>query len=241
MEYNNFTYIASCVFTKENPELSFRIQKYLQQKHGMEIIRCCVEKYKVKEFEESMPALIQDDWKKIPHYKPFGTDSIMVSVCHNCSAIFQETLPEIKVVSLWEFILSDQDFQYPDYRSEKMTVQDCWRSYDNREEQDAVRALLNNMNIEIAELADHHEKTQFCGISLFQPAPVRNLKLAPTRFVENAKGLFLSHADEELPALMQNHCQQITTDKVVAYCHYCVKGLKVGGKQGGHLAELLFP
>lgn len=68
----------------------------------------------------------------------------------------------------------------------------------------------------------------------------RNLKLAPKRFVENADGKFIPTTSEEQERLMREHCQNITTDKVVAYCHYCVKGLKIGGKQAKHLASLLF-
>jgi len=34
---------------------------------------------------------------------------------------------------------------------------------------------------------------------------------------------------------------KLPTEKVVAYCHYCTAGLNIGGKQGIHLAELLFP
>lgn len=30
------------------------------------------------------------------------------------------------------------------------------------------------------------------------------------------------------------------TDTVVCYCHYCLEGLIMGGKNGKHMAELLF-
>ena len=36
-----YRYIASCVFTRDYPELSLRIQDYLKERFGMEIIRCC--------------------------------------------------------------------------------------------------------------------------------------------------------------------------------------------------------
>ena len=44
-----YRYIASCVFTRDYPELSLRIQDYLKERFGMEIIRCCAEKYKVRQ------------------------------------------------------------------------------------------------------------------------------------------------------------------------------------------------
>ncbi len=89
-----------------------------------------------------------------------------------------------------------------------MTVQDCWRSYDNFSEQKAVRSLLKKMNIDIVEQEENYEKTKFCGISLYKPAPGRNLKLAPRRFVENADGKFIPHTKEQQIQLMREHCKK---------------------------------
>lgn len=238
MDIRSPIYVASCVFTREEPDLSVKVQNYLKQRFHMQMIRCCVPNY--KDFTADMPEWLQSRWSGIPDYIDFTADNTMVYVCHNCAAIFQETLPEVKRLSLWELILNDAEFPFPDYSHEKMTVQDCWRSYDNRSEQEAVRALLRKMNVAVVEQAENYEKTQFCGISLYSHPPKRNLDLAPKRFVENAKGKFIPHTKEEQLKLMQEHCQEITTDKVVAYCHYCVKGLKLGGKQAKHLASLLF-
>lgn len=49
---NKFRYITSCNFSLFYPKWSARIQNYLQDK--MEIIRCCTEKYRVKDFEDKM-------------------------------------------------------------------------------------------------------------------------------------------------------------------------------------------
>ena len=45
-------YIASCVFSSQFPELSYRIQDYVRERFGMQIVRCCIPKYKLKDFEE---------------------------------------------------------------------------------------------------------------------------------------------------------------------------------------------
>ena len=164
----------------------------------------------------------------------------MVSICHNCSAIFEEQHPEVKRQSIWELILEDGDFPFPDYHGEKIAVQDCWRSKENRAEQDAVRELMHRMNIDVVELPENHEETKFCGYSLYQPQPPRNPKLAPKRFHEGAQGLFQEHTEEEKKNLMEEYCRGIPTEKVAAYCHYCIRGLNLGGKQGIHLARLLF-
>lgn len=241
MDNSKYVYVASCVFTEGYPQLSMRIVEYLQKRFFMQTMRCCVVNYKVQEFEDRMASEVQPRWKAIPHYFELGPQNTMVYVCHNCSAIFQEMHPKVNRLSLWELIASDPEFPFPNYSGERMTIQDCWRSYDNRPEQEAARALLKKMNVEIVELADNYEKTQFCGISLLQPAPKRNLILAPERFVKNAPGKFLPHSEEEKQTLMSEHCRQIPTEKVVAYCHYCIKGLKLGRKTAVHLAELLFP
>lgn len=241
MNYSNCVYIASCVFTQSYPELSMRIQKYLKERFNMQIIRCCVPDYKIEEFEDSMPDWMRSQWKNLPQYQELLKENMIVYVCHNCSAIFQETRSQNKLFSLWELILADSEFPFPDYHHEKMTIQDCWRSYDNHKEQEAVRSLLMKMNIDAVELEDSYEKTQFCGVSLYQPSPKRNLILAPERFVNNAEGKFVQHSEEEKLKLMQEYCREIETEKVVAYCHYCVKGLELGGKNVKHIAELLFP
>ena len=100
--------------------------------------------------------------------------------------------------------------------------------------------ILKKLNFEIVELEENFERTKFCGFSLYQPQPARNAKLAPKRFVENAAGFFQEHTQEEKENLMREHCKKISTEKVVAYCHYCARGLRLGGKKTFHLAELLF-
>lgn len=241
MHTENHVFVAACVFTSKYPELSLRIQTYLQEHHSIPSIRCCVPQYQLKKFEDAMPDWYRQQWSNLPDFQPFTPEHTMVYLCHNCRNIFLEQHPEVPTKSLWELILEDDAFPLPDYHGETMAVQDCWRSNDNHAEQDAVRALLRKMHINVVELPENHEKTDFCGYSLYQPQPARNAKLAPKRYVENAAGKFLSHTDAEKRQLMEDYCRIIPTEQVVAYCHYCVDGLKLGGKHAIHLAELLFP
>ncbi|MDD3221412.1 MAG: hypothetical protein EOM34_03500 [Clostridia bacterium] len=44
------------------------------------------------------------------------------------------------------------------------------------------------MKINIIELEENYDKMDFCGDSLYRPALVRNIKLVPKRFVDNAEG-----------------------------------------------------
>ena len=237
---DQYFYVASCVFTRGESELSEKVQTYIRKRYGMPIIRCCEPNYKVTEFENAMPETYRSKWQELPQYETFSTGSTLVSICHNCSAIFEEYRHEYRRLSLWELIIQDESFQFPDYHHEKMTVQDCWRSRENRQEQEAVRLLMKKMNIEIVELEQNYEQTEFCGISLYQPQPPRNPIRAPKRFKDRAQGLFKPHTDEEKKNIMQLYCNQFNTNKAVAYCHYCIDGLNIGGVEGIHLARLLF-
>jgi hypothetical protein len=233
-------YIASCVFTSRFPELSFHIQSYIKKHTGLLIVRCCVPKYKLQEFTDKMPVSHQKEWREIPDSGDFQAADVVYSLCHNCSAIIDEMKPGTEARSLWELILQDNEFAYPDYHGKMMAVQDCWRARDRRMEQNVVRQLLNRMNIHVIELEKNFEKTEFCGNSLFRPAPPRNLKLAPKRFVENAEGKFLPHTLDEQKQLMEDYCSRLNENDVVAYCHYCQEGLELGGVNVRHLASLLF-
>ena len=234
-------FIAACVFTERYPELGRAIRAYVRRRHDMPVARCCVPRYKLRAFTEKMPeGALRDEWAALPDCADFAPGDTVYSLCHNCAAIIEETKPGVVTRSLWELILEDDDFPFPDYGGRAMTVQDCWRARDRAAEQAAVRALARRMNIEVVELEERGERTEFCGNSLYRPAPPRNLKLAPKRFVEGAPGKFLPHSPEEQEAIMRSHAGRFATPEVVAYCHYCVEGLELGGVRAHHLAALLF-
>lgn len=238
----NSYYIASCVFTAQFPELSFRIQKYIETRFSIPIVRCCFPKYKLKEFEDKMPqGTIRDAWRDLPDSAPFRPGDTVYSLCHNCSNIIEEMHPAVNVRSLWELIAGDAEFAFPDHTGMEATVQDCWRAKERQEEQEAVRAILQKMNITFAEIEPNRENTRYCGSSLYRPQPPRNPKAAPKHYKINTEGLFLPHTEEEQIALMREYCAGFETETVICYCHYCLEGLLQGGKDGRHIAQLLFP
>ncbi len=234
-------YIVSCVFTSRFPELSKRVQAYITGRFGMEMVRCCTPKYKLKEFTEKMPEDYNASWAALPDTAPWKPGDTAISVCHNCNNIIEETQEGVTAKSLWELILEDESFVYPDFQGEAITVQDCWRSRNRNSEQDAVRTLMERMNIRVVELEENRENTMFCGNSLLRPQPPRNPVLAPRYYKDNIEGLFIPHTEEQQKQLMTDYCRQFTTEMAVCYCHYCLEGLKTGGVNGVHLAELLFP
>ncbi len=233
-------YIASCVFSTQFPQHSSKIQAYITQRYSMATVRCCIPKYRLRDFEEKMPEEYRSQWKALPDCADFQEGDTVYSLCHNCSNIVEETKKGVNILSLWELIASDERFIFPDYSGLRVTVQDCWRSKERLAEQHAVRKLLHKMGIECVELKDNFGQTDFCGASLYRPQPARNPKLSPQHYVENAKGKFLPHSPEEQKSIMENYCEQFTTEHVICYCHYCLEGLLLGGTKAQHIAHLLF-
>lgn len=211
-----YVYFPSCKYTACSPENSRSIQTYLSEKHGASVTGCCG-----------------------PNHGNLAKEDTAVYVCNTCAAFLREGAPQAKSVSVWEILKDDADFPWPDYHGEKMALQDCWRVYDNRPQQDAVRGVLARMNIQVVEIADSFERTDFCGVSLLKPAPARYGQYAPIRFVEKATDKFHPHTEEEQKQSMEAHCKQFGTNKVVCYCTACLEGLKMGGANGLHLMELL--
>ena len=234
-------YIASCVYTSQFPERSLKIQNYIHERWNFEIVRCCVPKYKIKEFEEKMPeGILRDRWIALADCGQFESGDCVFSLCHNCNNIIEEMHPGVKVYSLWELIDKDDRFSFPNYSGTEVTIQDCWRSRDRKNEHDAVRNILDKMNVHWIEMPYNHEETNFCGNSLYRPQPPRNPKLAPKHYIDAAVGLFQPHTVEQQKSIMVEYCRHYMTSTVVCYCHYCLEGIKVGGKDGVHLAEMLF-
>ncbi len=235
-------YIASCMFTARFPETSLLLQKYIKAKPDITIVRCCIPNYRVAQNTKRISdCSVQNAWKQLPVSEVFQPGDTVISVCHNCTNIVEEWRTGVKAVSLWEFIDCDPSFSFPDYGGVEVTIQDCWRTRERLHEQEAVRSLLRKMNIKYVEANKNHEKTDFCGSTLYREQPVKNSKLAPKHYVEQAKGKFINHTQEEQIALMQAYCRQYQTDTIVCYCHYCLEGLLQGNVNGRHIANLLFP
>ena len=234
-------YIASCVFTSQFPELSVRIQDLVRARFGLTVVHCCLPNYKIRDFESRMPeGPYREAWQSLPDSAPFTPEDEIYSLCHNCNNIIEEMHEGVHVRSLWELIDETPDFPLPDLSGRTVTVQDCWRSRDRASEQAAVRSLLAKVHLNVLEAPENHEATRFCGVSLYRPQPPRNPRLAPKHYVEGTEGLFLPHTSEEQEALVRGYVQTLPCKQVLCYCHYCLEGLRLGGADAKHLAELLF-
>ncbi len=211
-------FLPACKVKRQLNHASEKLQHYLEQKEAVQTVGCC----------------------KVFCKKATEEDTAIV-VCNNCAAIMEESSMVSEIEFVWEVIDHDNDFKFPDYHGERMTIQDCWRAYEKRNVQDAIRSLLRKMNIEVVELEENHERTKFCGADLLEACTDIEKRFAPKRYMLEGAEMYHPIPKKEEDVWLKNYCKQIKTEKVVCYCMSCLDGIQRGGKQAIHLIELLFP
>lgn len=211
-----YIYYPSCKFTATNPTASEKIKAYLATRSDMVVAGCC---------RKNQHLLTEAD--------------TAITICLSCAAITDEVSPHAGEISIWEYLLEDDSFPWPDYGGEEMTIQDCWRARHKPALQNAVRECMKRMNIVPVELAESFEKTEFDGIWRFNPVAQANLSIAPEFFGQVQEQGLIPVPREEQPERMKEWCKQYTTEKVVTYCNACQKGVQMGGVEGFHLMELM--
>ena len=201
-------YYPSCNFNIASPQTARAIRQYLKTR--MTIAGCCRLDHRTHDEQER--AYI---------------------VCQACRENLQD---KMNVQSLYEYLDQDPDFVFPDYAGQKMDLQDCYRDRNHPEVHQAIRSLLNKMNIAIIEMAQRQEKANFCG-TLHSEAKSADLKKA----LEAYPDVKVSRLPEELQkALMQEQVSFYQCERVVCYCNRCKKGIELGGGHPIHILDLLF-
>ena len=137
-------YFPSCNFTKMAPTAAKTIRSYLAEK--MQVAGCCrVDKLA---YEEGLTGLY---------------------FCQACRETLENRVPgKYQLKNLFEYLVDDKDFPWPDYSGLIATVQDCWRDRNHPEIHEAVRTALAKMKVRVIEMEENREKAVYCG-------PVRQL------------------------------------------------------------------
>ena len=206
-------YYRGCKYLAHNPEGTERLFRYLKA-HGVELSGCC-----------SSDCLIPDE-----------KDTIIYQ-CPTCGLILNESARKKEMLSIYEYLLRQGDFPWPDYDGRRLTVQDCWRMRENRAYMESIRQVLKRMNITVLEIEQNFEKTDFCGRTLYQIPSPRYEKLAPKALVE--KAIFTPCSEEEQIMLMKENSLRYPTEEVACYCTGCLKGINDGGNKGVHVLDLV--
>ena len=162
-------------------------------------------------------------------------EKMVVAGC--CLRDQRETIEnKVKTMSLWEYIDSLEDFDFPDYNHEKMLLQDCYRDRNHPEVHQAVRSILQKMNVDVVEAKRNKENSVYCGTLHYETenhALLEKLKAYPDTKIS------------ELPLelqkeLMEDNFEGVDLDmQIIVDCNRCLKGVELAGRKGIHLLNLV--
>ena len=203
-------YFPSCNFTKASPQAAKIIRGYLTEK--MPAAGCC----RIDRLD----------------YPP-GTTALYF--CQACRETLEARAPgKFTPRNLFEYLVEDPAFPWPDYAGLTVTVQDCWRDREHPEIFQAVRAALDKMNVQVVEMEENRERSVFCGNLHFQPKKPENLDL-----LRAYEGVALFELPQEAQAkLMREQVEKFPRPLAVTFCNRCKAGILAGGGQAVHLLEL---
>lgn len=191
----NTYYSPGCALNVYKPELAEKILYILSSEFGIkeEYAACC----------------------KQPPRLPAG--SRIINTCPGCDRRFRGLYEGISTVSLWEILAESAMFEFPDYRGQKMTVHDACPVRTEERVHNAVRKLLERMNVKIVETKNNRKRSICCGDDFYPALPVPKIK-----------------------ELMKKRADEMPEEDVVVYCVSCVKSMYIGGKTPRYILDLLF-
>ncbi len=208
-------YLPGCDVKKNHKEACLRVESYMQS-HQSLIDQCC----------------------RVTHQFLKDNETI-VNNCTMCDIILRESHPTSDVLSLYEYILSDQHFPFVDHHGEHITIQDCFRTRENTSLQNAVRECLKRMNFTIVELDDNRDQSKYCGVWLNNEPSKECIRVAPNTFKNIIDYHLVLLPYEEQVKRMKENLKRYKTKTIVVYCNGCEKGIKLGGGQPLHMIELI--
>jgi len=151
------------------------------------------------------------------HEPGFTEETTVINVCPGCDKRYGNDYENTFTISLWEVLAKSESFPLPDYDGITMTINDACPVREKSQVHEAIRLLLNKMNIKLIEPERTKNKSICCGDSFYGLIPA-----------------------EEVKTMMKKRADDMPLEDVVVYCVSCIKSVHIGGKKPHHLIDLLF-
>jgi Fe-S oxidoreductase len=146
----------------------------------------------------------------------FTTPTRIINVCHGCDKRFSTQYANTTTISLWELLATSNTFEFPDYGGESMTIQDACPTREKPLIHEAIRTIIQKMNIRIVEPSHTRTKSVYCGDSFYPALPAESVNL-----------------------LMKKRTDEMPLEDVIVYCVSCIQSVTIGGKTPRYLPDLL--
>ena len=150
------------------------------------------------------------------HQPRLPQGSTVINTCAGCDRRFRSLYDGVDTVSLWE-VLAESDFPFPDHSGLTLSLHDPCPIREKPQVHQAVRRLLERMNITLIEAPEHGTGSVCCGDSFYTK-------------------IDLPKVHEQ----MRKRAQSMPCPEVAVYCVSCVKSMHIGDKKPRYLVDLLF-
>jgi len=193
MKVNVFA--PGCALMLYKPELAEMIHAFLVEQYG-EMARldiCC------------------------KHNPVFTTPTEIINVCPGCDKRFGGTYSITSTVSIWELLADSDEFKFPDYKGQAMTILDACPTRERTVLHEAIRKIITRMNIRLVEPKNTRTQSTCCGDSFYPLLPVFKVN-----------------------ELMKKRADEMPEEEVIVYCVSCIQSVAIGGKTPRYLPDLLF-
>jgi len=188
-------FAPGCALMLYKPELATRIHAMLNEQAGaMSVLNTCCR-----------------------HDPAFQVPTEIINVCPGCDKRFAADYANTSTISLWEYLASNDTFQFPDYKGQEMTIQDACPAREKPVIHEAIRSIIGKMNIRLVEPAATRTKSICCGDSFYPQLPAFKVN-----------------------ELMKKRTGDMPLEEVIVYCVSCIQSVSIGGKHPRYLPDLLF-
>jgi len=141
----------------------------------------------------------------------------IVNICPGCDKRFRNEYKGISTISLWEILAAGDFFPFPDYKGKIMSIIDACPTREQVPIHNAIRKLLEKMNINLVEPERTRTHGTCCGDTFYGEIPTEKVK-----------------------EQMKKRTAEMPAEDVVVYCISCTKSVFIGGKTPHYLVDLLF-
>jgi Fe-S oxidoreductase len=187
-------FAPGCALMLYKPELAEQLHGALTKLFGpMEVLQTCCK-----------------------HDPKFTEATEIINVCPGCDKRFGSLYANATTISLWELLAESDEFSFPDYHGEAMTILDACPTREKPAIHAAIRTLLGRMNVQLTEPANTRTKSTCCGDSFYPQLPATQVN-----------------------GLMRKRTDKMPLEDVVVYCVSCIQSVAIGGKQPRYLPDLL--
>lgn len=190
-----YLYVPGCALMSYKPHLAEKLKELIESRYGEmdTMLECCFTK----------PVL--------------EADTHIITPCVTCASKYANMYPDCHAEFFLDVLAESDDFIFPDYGGEKMSIQDTCSSRSMPKTQATIRKLLERMNITLVEPERSGLKAKCCGQTLYGKADISKVK-----------------------SFMQNRAAEMPCDDVVVYCSSCIMSMTQGGKQPRYILDLIF-